>query len=148
MGASPALAGAGDIHAPAASTGPRPGRGCEHGHHAQVLSKRGNEVTAIDLSEAMLVIARRRVRLVSFAYMDIQALSFPPATFDAIWCAATAIHVPREEIGALLRGFRRTLRPNGILGINMQVGRASEIVDYCGDRRFFSITEIVRRSLT
>jgi hypothetical protein len=29
------------------------------------------------------------------------------------------------------------LRPNGIAGINMQVGRSSEVVDYDGDRRFF-----------
>jgi SAM-dependent methyltransferase len=111
--------------------------GCGPGHHAQLLSQRGNEVMAVDLSEGMLRIARKRVRLVSFARMDMQALSFPAGTFDAIWCAAAAIHVPREEILALLCSFRRTLRPHGILGITMQVGRASEVVDYHGDRRFF-----------
>jgi SAM-dependent methyltransferase len=111
--------------------------GCGPGHHAHFLSTCGHDVIGVDLSEGMLRIARRRTPRVAFARMDMQALRFPAASFDAIWCAAAAIHVPREEIVALLRGFREVLRPDGILGVNMQVGRGSEVVDYQGDRRFF-----------
>jgi SAM-dependent methyltransferase len=111
--------------------------GCGPGHHARFLSKCGNDVIGVDLSDGMLQIARRRVGAVPFVRMDIQALCFPAGTFDGVWCAAAAIHVPREEIRALLRGFRRTLRPGGVLALNMQVGRQSEVVDFHGDRRFF-----------
>ena len=111
--------------------------GCGPGHHAQFLSACGADVTGVDLSEGMLRIARRRVRGLPFARMDIQSLDFPDRTFDGIWCAAAAIHVPREEVRALLHGFRRVLRPNGVLAINMQVGRASEVVDFHDDHRFF-----------
>ena len=73
--------------------------------------------------------------------------------FDGIWCAAMAIHVSREDLDALLRGFRRVLRPTGVLGINMQIGRPSEVVEYGRDMRFFEyyrnseeLEAIVRRA--
>ena len=111
--------------------------GCGPGHHACHISERGHQVFGVDISENMLRIARSRVRSVQFARMDMQALTFPPQTFDAIWCAGAAMHVPREEIVALLLGFRQLLRPAGVLGLNLQVGRPSEVVEHEGDRRFF-----------
>ena len=111
--------------------------GCGPGHHASFLAERGHDVVGVDLSEGMLRIARRRDAAIRFARMDVQALEFPPATFDAIWCAGTAMHVPREEVVSLFRGFRRVVRPAGVVGINMQIARRSEVVNYDADRRFF-----------
>ena len=111
--------------------------GCGPGHHAQFLARCGHEVTGIDLSEGMLRIARRSVHGIRLVKMDIQALRFPAGTFDGIWCAGAAMHIPREDILSLLRGFRSALRPAGVLGLAIQVGRSSEIVRYDDDDRFF-----------
>lgn len=111
--------------------------GCGPGHHARFLAARGHDVVGIDLSAAMLQIARSRVRSASFLRMDLQDLRFPPGTFDGIWCAGAAMHIPREEIVAVFRSFRRLVRPGGMVGINMQVGRRSEIVEFENDHRFF-----------
>lgn len=111
--------------------------GCGPGHHSKYLSERGHYVVGVDLSEGMLRIARRRVRSVPFQRMDVRALTFPCATFDAVWCAAMAMHVPREEFVSLLQGFHHVLRPTGLLGINMQIGRRSEVVKLGKDLRFF-----------
>ena len=47
------------------------------------------------------------------------------------------MHVPRSELPSVLRGFRRALCRGGIVGLNLQVGRESEVVSYGEDRRFF-----------
>lgn len=111
--------------------------GCGPGHHAKVLAASGHEVVGIDLSDVMLNIARRSVRTVHFEKMDIQMLLFPPKMFDAIWCAAAVLHIPREEIVSTLIGFRHILKPGGVLGLNLQIGRPSEVVERGKDSRFF-----------
>ncbi|GAA0560570.1 hypothetical protein GCM10010172_49620 [Paractinoplanes ferrugineus] len=111
--------------------------GCGPGHHAKWFAERGHDVVGVDISQGMLRIARARVPTAAFLRMDIQNLRFPAATFDGIWCAGAAMHVPREEIVAVFRGFRRLIRPGGVVGINMQIDRRSEIVKYDGDVRFF-----------
>lgn len=111
--------------------------GCGPGHHARFMARVGHEVTAVDLSEGMLRIARARVHGVRFARMDIQALSFPGGSFDGVWCAAAGMHIPREEILRLFRSFHDLVRPGGVVGVSLQVGRRSEIVQFEGDGRFF-----------
>ena len=111
--------------------------GCGPGHHARALADAGHDVIGIDLSAGMLAQARRRVRSVRLLRMDFQAPRFGDRTFDAIWCAAAVHHVPRERLLAVLTGFRRVLKPGGVLGLNFQVGRRSEIVERQLDRRFF-----------
>jgi SAM-dependent methyltransferase len=127
--------------------------GCGPGHHAKYLGRLGFDVLGIDLSWGMLSIARRRVPTLDFHHMDARRLAFPDSTFDGVWCAAMALHVPKEELLNLLSGFRRVLRPHGLLGINMQVGRPSEVVNIGADHRFFEyyrdsreIGRFVRRS--
>jgi SAM-dependent methyltransferase len=111
--------------------------GCGPGHHAKVLAEAGHDVVAIDLSDGMLAQARRRVRSIRLLKMDIQELRFCTGAFDAVWCSAAAHHVPREQLPPVLRGFRRVLKPGGLLGLNLQVGRRSEIVERQSDHRFF-----------
>jgi len=111
--------------------------GCGPGHHAKVLADAGHDVVAIDLSDGMLAQARQRVRSIRLVKMDMRALRFGSGAFDAIWCSAAAHHVPREQLLPVLSGFRRVLKPGGLLGLNLQVGRRSEIVERQLDRRFF-----------
>jgi SAM-dependent methyltransferase len=121
--------------------------GCGPGHHAQHLSQQGFDVLGIDLSSSMLRIARRKVLNVEFRLMDARDLRLGVATVDAVWCAAMALHVPREEVLSMLRCFR------SVLGINVQVGRLSEVVYRGEDHRFFeyyhdgeALAQIVRRA--
>jgi ubiquinone/menaquinone biosynthesis C-methylase UbiE len=111
--------------------------GCGPGHHAKILADAGHDVVAVDLSDGMLAQARQRVRSVRLLKMDIRKLRLGSGAFDAIWCAAAVHHVPREQLLAVLKGFRRVLKQGGLLGLNFQVGRRSEIVERQLDRRFF-----------
>jgi SAM-dependent methyltransferase len=115
--------------------------GCGPGHHAKFIAQNGHDVLGVDFSYRMLQIARKAVHGARFERMRIENLKFLPETFDAIWCAGAALHIPREETVHLLRGYRRVLRPNGVLGLNLQVGRQSEVVAFGEDQRFFQYYE-------
>jgi SAM-dependent methyltransferase len=110
--------------------------GCGPGHHSRYLARRGHDVIGVDLSEEMLGIARRGFIPSRFIRMDIEHLKFTPK-LDALWCAAVATHVPRERMPALLRNFRAVLKPRGVLGLNLQIGRPSEVACFGSDQRFF-----------
>lgn len=110
--------------------------GCGPGHHAHWLARRGHRVLGIDLSQGMLRLARARRCGVRFARRDLEDPQLAER-FDGIWCAASAMHVPRERMPALLMRWRGTLVPGGLLGLSLQVGRPSEVAQHGEDRRFF-----------
>lgn len=121
--------------------------GCGPGHHARLLGRAGHEVVGADLSAGMLAQARGRRDAsapVSLIRMDVENLLLGTATLDAVWCAAVLLHIPRERVPRVLAGFSRVLRPGGLLGLNFQVGRASELVQRQSDRRFFEYYPDVR----
>jgi ubiquinone/menaquinone biosynthesis C-methylase UbiE len=73
------------------------------------------ELTAIDISPAMLEIARRRAdgHAVDLRLADAQALPFPDASFDTIVCTLCLCTIPDER--RALSEARRVLRPAGLL---------------------------------
>src|SRR5690242_10932363 len=58
--------------------------GCGTGGASILARERGAIVTGCDASEAMLVIARRRLPEVNFRLAELENLPFPDAAFDAV----------------------------------------------------------------
>jgi ubiquinone/menaquinone biosynthesis C-methylase UbiE len=89
------------------------------GRAAIALAKRGAIVTAVDASEEMLDVARRRAEealgrrslgegghvQVTFARGDAHRLNFPDRAFDAVVCLRVLMHTPdwRASLGELCR---------------------------------------------
>jgi ubiquinone/menaquinone biosynthesis C-methylase UbiE len=75
----------------------------------------GCHVTAVDLSQGMLDIARRRAnelgRAVDFQLMDGAALDFPDARFDTVTSSLSTCTFPDPL--AVLREMRRVCKPDG-----------------------------------
>jgi ubiquinone/menaquinone biosynthesis C-methylase UbiE len=75
------------------------------------------ELTGIDLSAAMLAVARQRAgqlgRAVDLREADALALPFPGASFDTVVCTFSLCAIPDEQ-GAVLE-MTRVLRPGGLL---------------------------------
>lgn len=73
------------------------------------------DVTGVDLSEAMVHLARRNVPHARFVHADIMSLCYPPTSFDAAVAFYSIFHLPREEHCELFRRIHRWLVPGGYL---------------------------------
>lgn len=90
---------------------------CGTGEVTNVLLSLGHRVTAIDFSEAMLEVARRKhadkLSHVRFALADAEHLLEPDDSYDAIVCRHLVWTLTTPETA--LRGWHRLLRPGGML---------------------------------
>jgi ubiquinone/menaquinone biosynthesis C-methylase UbiE len=93
--------------------------GCGMGRFADVFTRWGAEVVAVDLSQAVEV-ARTNLEEregATFVQADILHLPFPPATFDVILSWGVLHHTP--DCAAAFRALCRLLRPGGTIAIRV-----------------------------
>ena len=111
--------------------------GCGAGEPvARYFVDRGDAVTGIDVSERMLVLARRQVPAATFQRMDLRALTFPPAVFNAITAVYVVFHLPRVEHAALFAGFERVLKPGGRLLLTLATREYTGQDEFDGEMEF------------
>lgn len=89
--------------------------GCGPGHVARYLHERGADVFGIDLSPSMLEQARRLNPDIEFWQGNMRALDLPDEALAGIAAFYSIIHIPREDVAAVLEDLRRVLRPSGVL---------------------------------
>jgi SAM-dependent methyltransferase len=89
--------------------------GCGIGVDAIQLARRGFEVTAVDLTENALEVARRfaarRGVSIDFRLGNAEALDFPDHSFDAVYSFGVLHHTP--DIEKSVAEVHRVLRPGG-----------------------------------
>lgn len=92
--------------------------GCGPGHHTRLLRERGLSASGFDLSYEMLT----SVGTPGVVQADMLALPIADGSFDALWCAAALLHIPRPTVPAALGEFARVLRPGGRLTLIVAEG--------------------------
>jgi ubiquinone/menaquinone biosynthesis C-methylase UbiE len=91
---------------------------CGTGVHLARFAGAFGHVEGLDLSEAMLAVARGRLPDVALHPGDMRTFELP-RRFDAITCMYTAIaHQDETELPATLRRFARHLNPGGVVAID------------------------------
>lgn len=88
--------------------------GCGTGRHALWLADAGAKVTAIDFSEGMLALARKKsgANAIEFVTHDIQkSLPFDDSCFDLVLSSLVLEHI--EIVQDFFVGVRRVLRKGG-----------------------------------
>jgi 2-polyprenyl-6-hydroxyphenyl methylase/3-demethylubiquinone-9 3-methyltransferase len=95
--------------------------GCGGGLLAEDLAKAGGTVTAIDLSETMIEVARLHAaeggHMIDYRVQAAEALATDPsARFDVVCCMEMLEHVP--DPGAMLGTLGRLLAPGGQLFVS------------------------------
>lgn len=113
--------------------------GAGPGHDSLYFQQQGLDVTAIDLSPAMVALCRAKG--VRAEVMDIAALQFGDASFDALYTFNCLLHVAKAELPTILREIDRVLAPNGLVYVGLYGGRDQEGVwadDSYEPQRFFA----------
>lgn len=96
--------------------------GCGPGHVAGYLHARGVEVVGIDLSPAMVEIARVLNPNVEFRVGDMTQLEIPDAGLAGIVAFYSIVHFSPSELESLFRHFRQKLMVGGLAFIAFHVG--------------------------
>ncbi len=93
--------------------------GCGTGFQTALLLELGYATTGIDLSPALLAVARRRLPDARFVRGDLHALPWRDGAFDvAVSCGSTLSFV--EDPARALRELGRVLRPGGHLVLELE----------------------------
>jgi SAM-dependent methyltransferase len=110
-------------------TGPVLDVGCGPGHVTRFLDERGVEVAGVDLSPGMLEKARALNPDIPFILADLRALALPEQSLVGMVALYSIIHLPRAELGAVLAGWRRLLRPGAPLLLAFHAGSETRHLD-------------------
>ena len=85
--------------------------GCGSGVFTDRLRQRGYQCVGVDLSPAMVRIAREKYHGLEFTEGDIEHLPFADASFDGVLLAGVLHHLP--DRARCVAEIRRVLRPGG-----------------------------------
>jgi SAM-dependent methyltransferase len=110
-----------------AGEGPVADVGCGPGHVTAYLRKLGADAFGIDLSPAMIDLARREhpgVRFEVASMTDLQLAEGSIAGLVAFW---SLIHIPDDAIPTVFEQFRRVLRPGAPLLLGFHAGGESRL---------------------
>lgn len=83
--------------------------GCGPGHVTRYLHDLGVQIVGVDLSPGMLREARRLNPDIEFREGDMRSLDWPDGSVAAIVAPYSILHIPREEVVAVLGECRRVL---------------------------------------
>lgn len=109
----------------AAGGGPVADVGCGPGHITAFLRRCGVEAFGIDLSPAMVGVARRDHPGLRFEVGSMTELGLADASVGGLIAWYSLVHVPDGEVAPVLAQFRRVLRPGGPLLLGFHAGEGS-----------------------
>ncbi|MEU8301482.1 class I SAM-dependent methyltransferase [Micromonospora sp. NPDC048909] len=110
-----------------AGGGPVADVGCGPGHVTAHLRELGVDAFGIDLSPAMVDVARRDHPGLRFEVGSMTDLDLADASVAGLLAWWSLIHVPDDAVGTVFGQFRRALRPGGLLLLGFHVGEQSRL---------------------
>lgn len=114
--------------------------GCGPGRDAKYFSEHNLQVTGIDLTSNFLKIASLNAPNAKFIQMDMRNLDFSENSFDGIWASASFLHVPKKDAKNTLLGFKKVLKPMGIIYLSVKQGDGEKFIQkdsYKENEKFF-----------
>ncbi len=103
--------------------------GCGPGHVARYLTSLGFRSTGVDLSPAMVEIARRNNPTIEFKVASMLALPTGDGEWDGIVALYSIIHLEPEQVQVAIAEFFRVLTNRGLLMLSFHVGDEVRHVD-------------------
>ncbi|MGI5521609.1 class I SAM-dependent methyltransferase [Micromonospora sp. CA-259024] len=101
--------------------------GCGPGRITAYLHRLDLDAFGVDLSPAMIEIARRDHPGLRFEVGSMTRLDLPDDCLTGLLAWFSLIHVPDDEVPAVLAEFRRVLRPGGVVLLGFHAGDGSRL---------------------
>jgi SAM-dependent methyltransferase len=101
--------------------------GCGPGRITAHLAGLGLDPFGIDLSPAMIEVARRDHPALSFEVGSMTDLRLPDESVAGLVAWYSTIHIPDASLAAVLAHFRRVIRPPGPLLLGFHAGTESTV---------------------
>jgi len=111
----------------AAGDGPVADVGCGPGRLTGHLHGIGLDAFGVDLSPAMIDVARREHPGLRFEVGSMTALDLPDGCLTGLLAWFSLIHVPDDEVPTVLAEFYRVLQPGGVLLVGFHAGQGSKL---------------------
>jgi len=99
--------------------------GCGPGRVAGLLHDRGLDVIGVDLSPAMIEVARRDHPGPNYRVGSMTSLDLPDGELSGVLSWWSIIHLPREVVPLAFAEFHRVLAPGGFLILGYHAGTES-----------------------
>ncbi|MDK2907938.1 MAG: hypothetical protein PWQ87_396 [Candidatus Woesearchaeota archaeon] len=97
--------------------------GCGPARDVEYLNEEGFDAFGIDFSKEMVRIGKNLVPKCNIEIADFLEKEFKEESFGGIWCNASLIHIPKEEVKGALLKFYKWLEHDGILFLSMIEGK-------------------------
>lgn len=109
------------------TAGPVADVGCGPGRVAAFLAAHGLNVVGVDVSQAMLTVARIAHPDIRFEEGRLTALPFRAGSLDGAVCWYSIIHTPPEHLGEVFSELERVLSDDGHLLVAFQAGGGEDV---------------------
>jgi ubiquinone/menaquinone biosynthesis C-methylase UbiE len=114
--------------------------GCGPGRAASFLAKHDLDVVGLDVSPAMLDVARIAHPHIRFEEGCLADLPVEDASLAGVVCWYSIIHTPPERLGDVFAELERVLIPGGYLLLGFQAGTGDSILRTKAHGTAFSLT--------
>lgn len=110
--------------------------GCGSGRDARAFVEMGYAVEAFDASSEMVRLATEHSGLPvkQMTFNEVQASHH----YDGIWCCASLLHVPAQDLPQAMSNLAQALKPGGIWYVSFKYGDSEREK---GGRHFSDLTE-------
>lgn len=117
--------------------------GCGGGRDSVWFLKNGYNYIGVDLSEGMIIEARKRHPGTQFLQQSLYNLDFPKNTFDGFWSACSLLHIPKDRLNVVLGNIKNILKSGAIGFISIKQGTkfVKKAWHETGKERFFAYYE-------
>lgn len=116
--------------------------GCGSGRDAKAFAEMGYRVEAFDASSEMVARAAR------YSGLPVRQRSFTDisetARYDGIWCCASLLHVPEDELPGVMQRLATALKPGGVWYVSFKYGAGEREKE---GRRFTDLDEAGLKTL-
>lgn len=94
--------------------------GCGDGRDAVEIVKRTKTYKGIDYSVGLIGLAKETLPDIDFKVCDMRTFTYPEESYDVVFSFASLLHMPKEDVRALIQKIALSLRKGGVFFVSLK----------------------------